>query len=169
MDNKLDDIEILYFAICNQIGLYNSFLEDNKNNLSKEDIEFSEYIIARSIEIRDNMERNLILSIIDQSKELKSLELELSKTNNLGKRNSLIKSKVFKLKKLKHTMSTIDRIVNGNIITIRYSLDEQVFQRKFVNISKRDVILLLKLTNSNHKIKILEIKEEFTKESLIKL
>lgn len=113
--------------------------------------------------------RNLILSIIDRSKELKSLELELSKTNNLGKRNSLIKSKVFKLKKLKHTMSTIDRIVNGNIITIRYSLDEQVFQRKFVNISKRDVILLLKLTNSNHKIKILEIKEEFTKESLIKL
>lgn len=113
--------------------------------------------------------RNLILSIIDQSKELKSLELELSKTNNLGKRNSLIKSKVFKLKKLKHTMSTIDRVVNGNIITIRYSLDEQVFQRKFVNISKRDVILLLKLTNSNHKIKILEIKEEFTKESLIKL
>lgn len=113
--------------------------------------------------------RNLILSIIDQSKGLKSLELELSKTNNLGKRNSLIKSKVFKLKKLKHTMSTIDRIVNGNIITIRYSLDEQVFQRKFVNISKRDVILLLKLTNSNHKIKILEIKEEFTKESLIKL
>ena len=66
-------------------------------------------------------------------------------------------------------MSTIDKIVNGNIITIRYSLDEQVFQRKFVNISKRDVILLLKLTNSNHKIKILEIKEEFTKESLIKL
>ena len=113
--------------------------------------------------------RNLILSIIDQSKELKSLELELSKTNNLGKRNSLIKSKVFKLKKLKHTMSTIDRIVNGNIITIRYSLDEQVFQRKFVNISKRDVILLLKLTNSNHKIKILEIKEEFIKESLLKL
>ena len=113
--------------------------------------------------------RNLILSIIDQSKELKSLELELSKTNNLGKRNSLIKSKVFKLKKLKHTMTTIDRIVNGNIITIRYSLDEQVFQRKFVNISKRDVILLLKLTNSNYKIKILEIKEEFTKESLIKL
>lgn len=113
--------------------------------------------------------RNLILSIIDQSKELKSLELELSKTNNIGKRNSLIKSKVFKLKKLKHTMSTIDRIVNGNIITIRYSLDEQVFQRKFVNISKRDVILLLKLTNSNYKIKILEIKEEFTKESLIKL
>lgn len=113
--------------------------------------------------------RNLILSIIDQSKELKSLELELSKTNNLGKRNSLIKSKVFKLKKLKHTISTIDKIVNGNIITIRYSLDEQVFQRKFVNISKRDVILLLKLTNSNHKIKILEIKEEFTKESLIKL
>ena len=113
--------------------------------------------------------RNLILSIIDQSKELKSLELELSKTNNLGKRNSLIKSKVFKLKKLKHTMSTIDKIANGNIITIRYSLDEQVFQRKFVNISKRDVILLLKLTNSNHKIKILEIKEEFTKESLIKL
>lgn len=113
--------------------------------------------------------RNLILSIIDHSKELNSLELELSKTNNLGKRNSLIKSKVFKLKKLKHTMSTIDKIVNGNIITIRYSLDEQVFQRKFVNISKRDVILLLKLTNSNHKIKILEIKEEFTKESLIKL
>ena len=113
--------------------------------------------------------RYLILSIIDQSKELNSLELELSKTNNLGKRNSLIKSKVFKLKKLKHTMSTIDKIVNGNIITIRYSLDEQVFQRKFVNISKRDVILLLKLTNSNHKIKILEIKEEFTKESLIKL
>lgn len=113
--------------------------------------------------------RNLILSIIDQSKELNSLELELSKTNNLGKRNSLIKSKVFKLKKLKHTMSTIDKIVNGNIITIRYSLDEQVFQRKFVNISKRDVILLLKLTNSNHKIKILEINEEFTKESLIKL
>ena len=113
--------------------------------------------------------RNLILSIIDQSKELKSLELELSKTNNLGKRNSLIKSKVFKLKKLKHTMSTIDRVVNGNIITIRYSLDEQVFQRKFVNISKRDVILLLKLTNSNYKIKILENKEEFTKESLIKL
>ena len=113
--------------------------------------------------------RNLILSIIDQSKELKYLELELSKTNNLGKRNSLIKSKVFKLKKLKHTMSTIDKIVNGNIITIRYSLDEQVFQRKFVNISKRDVILMLKLTNSNHKIKILEIKEEFTKERLIKL
>lgn len=60
MDNKLDDIEILYFAICNQIGLYNSFLEDNKNNLSKEDIEFSEYIIARSMEIRENMENGLL-------------------------------------------------------------------------------------------------------------
>lgn len=113
--------------------------------------------------------RNLILSIIDQSKELESLELELSKTNNLGKRNSLIKSKVFKLKKLKHTMNTIDRVINGNIITIRYSIDEQVFQRKFVNISKRDVILLLRLTNSNHRIKILEIQEEFTEGSLIKL
>lgn len=113
--------------------------------------------------------RNLILSIIDQSKELESLELELSKTNNLGKRNSLIKSKVFKLKKLKHTMNTIDGVINGNIITIRYSIDEQVFQRKFVNISKRDVILLLRLTNSNHRIKILEIQEEFTEESLIKL
>lgn len=113
--------------------------------------------------------RNLILSIIDQSKELESLELELSKTNNLGKRNSLIKSKVFKLKKLKHTMNTIDKVINGNIITIRYSIDEQVFQRKFVNISKRDVILLLRLTNSNHRIKILEIQEEFTEESLIKL
>lgn len=113
--------------------------------------------------------RNLILSIIYQSKELESLELELSKTNNLGKRNSLIKSKVFKLKKLKHTMNTIDRVINGNIITIRYSIDEQVFQRKFVNISKRDVILLLRLTNSNHRIKILEIQEEFTEESLIKL
>ncbi len=113
--------------------------------------------------------RNLILSIIDQSKELESLELELSKTSNLGKRNSLIKSKVFKLKKLKHTMNTIDKVVNGNIITIRYSIDEQVFQRKFVNISKRDVILLLRLTNSNHRVKILEIQEEFTEESLIKL
>lgn len=113
--------------------------------------------------------RNLILSIIDQSKELESLELELSKTNNLGKRNSLIKSKVFKLKKLKHTMNTIDKVINGNIITIRYSIDEQVFQRKFVNISKRDIILLLRLTNSNHRIKILEIQEEFTEESLIKL
>lgn len=113
--------------------------------------------------------RNLILSIIDQSKELESLELELSKTNNLGKRNSLIKSKVFKLKKLKHTMNTIDKVINGNIITIQYSIDEQVFQRKFVNISKRDVILLLRLTNSNHRVKILEIQEEFTEESLIKL
>ena len=103
--------------------------------------------------------RNLILSIIDQSKELESLELELSKTNNLGKRNSLIKSKVFKLKKLKHTMNTIDKVINGNIITIQYSIDEQVFQRKFVNISKRDVILLLRLTNSNHRVKILEIQE----------
>ena len=61
MDNKLDDREILYFAICNQIGLYNSFLEDNKNNLSKEDIEFSEYIIARSMEIRDNMEKDFLI------------------------------------------------------------------------------------------------------------
>lgn len=113
--------------------------------------------------------RNLILSIIDQYKELESLELELHKTNNLGKKNSLIKSKVFKLKKLKHTLNTISKIVNGNILTIKYSIDEQVFQRKFVNISKRDVILLLRLTNPNHKIKILEIQEEFTKESLIKL
>lgn len=61
MDNKLDDREILYFAICNQIGLYNSFLEDNKNNLSKEDIEFSEYIIARSMEIRDNMKKDFLI------------------------------------------------------------------------------------------------------------
>lgn len=61
MDNKLDDREILYFAICNQIGLYNSFLEDNKNNLLKEDIEFSEYIIARSMEIRDNMEKDFLI------------------------------------------------------------------------------------------------------------
>lgn len=61
MDNKLDDREILYFAICNQIGLYNSFLEDNKNNLSKEDIEFSEYIIARSMEIRGNMEKDFLI------------------------------------------------------------------------------------------------------------
>ena len=114
--------------------------------------------------------RNLILSIIDQYKELESLELELhKKTNNPGKKNSLIKSKVFKLKKLKHTLNTISKIVNGNILTIKYSIDEQVFQRKFVNISKRDVILLLRLINPNHKIKILEIQEEFTEESLIKL
>ena len=54
--------------------------------------------------------RNLILSIIDQSKELNSLELELSKTNNnLGKRNSLIKSKVFKLHTAAHELQPAGR------------------------------------------------------------
>lgn len=62
MGKKLDDIEILYLAICNQIGLYNSFLEDNRNNLSQEDIEFSEYIISRSMEIRDSIEMDLLKS-----------------------------------------------------------------------------------------------------------
>lgn len=112
---------------------------------------------------------NLILSIIDQYKVLESLEFELSNTKNPGKRSSLVKSKVFKLKKLKHTLNTINKVINGNIITITYSIDGQIFQRKFVNISKRDIVLLLKLTYSNQKIKILEIQEEFTEESLIKL
>lgn len=112
---------------------------------------------------------NLILSIIDQYKVLESLEFELSNTKNPGKRSSLVKSKVFKLKKLKHTLNTINKVINGNIITITYSIDGQIFQRKFVNISKRDIVLLLKLIYSNQKIKILEIQEEFTEESLIKL
>ena len=112
--------------------------------------------------------KDLLLRLKDQIKNLELLDNELSKTTNNGKRNTLLKLRIAELSKQKHTVKRIYDSINGNIITVTYSINGDTYQRKFINISKQEVIILLTL-NPNDNIKILEIQEEFTKNSLVKL
>ena len=112
--------------------------------------------------------KDLLLRLKDQIKNLELLDNELLKTTNNGKRNTLLKLRIAELSKQKHTVKRIYDSINGNIITVTYSINGDTYQRKFINISKQEVIILLTL-NPNDNIKILEIQEEFTKNSLVKL
>lgn len=112
--------------------------------------------------------KDLLLRLKDQIKNLELLDNELLKTTNNGKRNTLLKLRIAELSKQKHTVKRIYDSINGNIVTVTYSINGDTYQRKFINISKQEVIILLTL-NPNDNIKILEIQEEFTKNSLVKL
>lgn len=112
--------------------------------------------------------KDLLLRLKDQIKNLELLDNELSKTTNNGKRNTLLKLRIAELSKQKHTVKRIYDSINGNIVTVTYTINGDIYKRKFINISKQEVIILLTL-NPNDNIKILEIQEEFTKNSLVKL
>lgn len=50
--------EILYLAICNQILIYNDFLEDE--TISEEERGMANYIIEKSMEVRDILEKEIM-------------------------------------------------------------------------------------------------------------
>ena len=94
-------------------------------------------------------------------------------TLSYGLRNSLLKSLQIKKSHLKSLMKRITNLTEGNIITITFQLEpsKERYRRIYTNISKEDAKLHLKMLASleDSKIIILEIKEVFTKDSLIKL
>lgn len=52
-----EDIAVIYIALCNQLVLYNSFLEEKE--LSKEDLDITNYILSRTEGLLDKYEKQL--------------------------------------------------------------------------------------------------------------
>lgn len=50
--------DIIYLAICNQILSYDELLRDD--TLSEEDRDMANYIIEKSIEVRDKLEKEIM-------------------------------------------------------------------------------------------------------------
>ena len=50
--------DIIYLAICNQILSYDELLRDD--TLSEEDKDMANYIIEKSIEVRDKLEKEIM-------------------------------------------------------------------------------------------------------------
>lgn len=53
-----DSREIIYIALCNQITLYTSFLEEDNKSTPKER-ELAQYLIMRSEELLDEMSEEI--------------------------------------------------------------------------------------------------------------
>lgn len=58
MDVTDDSREIIYIALCNQITLYTSFLEEDNKSTPKER-ELAQYLIMRSEELLDEMSEEI--------------------------------------------------------------------------------------------------------------
>lgn len=88
-------------------------------------------------------------------------------------RNSLLKSVQLKKGQLRSLMKRISHLTEGNIITITFQVEpsKERYRKIYTNLSKEDAKLHLRMMSSlqDLEITILEIKEVFTKDSLIKL
>ena len=122
----------------------------------------------------DSKIKPTLIRIREVYNDLLSIQHKLQyNTLSYGLRNSLLKSLQVKKGHLKSLMKRITNLTEGNIITITFQLEpsKERYRRIYTNISKEDAKLHLKMLASleDSEIIILEIKEVFTKDSLIKL
>lgn len=122
----------------------------------------------------DSKIKPTLIRIRDINNDLISIQHKLNTTNiSYGMRNSLLKSVQLKKGQLKSLMKRISHLTEGNIITITFQVEpsKERYRKIYTNLSKEDAKLHLRMMSSlqDLEITILEIKEVFTKDSLIKL
>ena len=122
----------------------------------------------------DSKIKPTLIRIRDINNDLISIQNKLNTSNlSYGMRNSLLKSVQLKKGQLKSLMKRISHLTEGNIITITFQLEpsKERYRKIYTNLSKEDAKLHLMMMGSlqDLEITILEIKEVFTKDSLIKL
>lgn len=107
------------------------------------------------------------------NEDLINIHHKLEGNISYGVRNSLLKSAQLKKSQLKSLLKRVSNLTEGNIITIIFQVEpnKDRYRKIYTNLSKEDAKLHLNLMSSFQgiDIKILEIKEVFTKDSLIKL
>ena len=122
----------------------------------------------------DSKIKPTLIRIRDINNDLISIQNKLNTSNlSYGMRNSLLKSVQLKRGQLKSLMKRISHLTEGNIITITFQVEpsKERYRKVYTNLSKEDAKLHLTMISSlqDLEINILEIKEVFTKDSLIKL
>ena len=122
----------------------------------------------------DSKIKPTLIRIRDINNDLISIQNKLNTSNlSYGMRNSLLKSVQLKKGQLNSLMKRISHLTEGNIITITFQVEpsKERYRKVYTNLSKEDAKLHLKMISSlqDLEITILEIKEVFTKDSLIKL
>lgn len=122
----------------------------------------------------DSKIKPTLIRIRDINNDLISIQNKLNTSNlSYGMRNSLLKSVQLKRGQLESLMKRISHLTEGNIITITFQVEpsKERYRKVYTNLSKEDAKLHLRMMSSlqDLEITILEIKEVFTKDSLIKL
>ena len=122
----------------------------------------------------DSKIKPTLIRVRDINNDLISIQHKLNTPNiSYGMRNSLLKSVQLKKSQLKSLMKRISNLTEGNIITITFQVEpsKERYRKIYTNLSKEDAKLHLRMMSSlqDLEITILEIKEVFTKDSLIKL
>lgn len=122
----------------------------------------------------DSKIKPTLIRIRDINNDLISVQNKLNTSNlSYGMRNSLLKSVQLKKGQLRSLMKRISHLTEGNIITITFQVEpsKERYRKIYTNLSKEDAKLHLRMMSSlqDLEITILEIKEVFTKDSLIKL
>lgn len=98
---------------------------------------------------------------------LNSINYQLSQQLTQGKRQSLLKDKVYKESRVKSSIQKIDNLFNGNIVTITFQDKDsgEIFKSVYTNVSQEEVkeyvTFLARL--KGREISILEIKDVNTK------
>lgn len=98
---------------------------------------------------------------------LNSINYQLSQQLTPGKRQSLLKDKVYKESRVKSSIQKIDNLFNGNIVTITFQDKDsgEIFKSVYTNVSREEVkeyvTFLARL--KGREISILEIKDVNTK------
>lgn len=111
--------------------------------------------------------RDLIDRIKNDISLLNQIHSQLSKPLSPGKRQSLLKDKMYKEGRIKSSLYRIDNLFNGNIVTIKFKDKEtdEVFQSVYTNVTSDEateyISFLAKL--KGRKIAIIEIKDVNTK------
>lgn len=123
--------------------------------------------------MEQNRIKQITLSIWDCLKRLEILANQFNRSTSKGKRNSLNKEAQFVRAKITHSFKRIAKLVDGNIISVTF-LEENSgikWKRLYTNVSIEDVKSHLKLISylKEENIKIIEIQETKTKDSLEKL
>lgn len=106
--------------------------------------------------------KNLIERVKDLYVLLKHIDISLANPNiSPGKKQSLIKDRDFKYKKIKSTLDDIKSLVNGHITTVRFEnpITGEIYESTFLNLSDEDIALYLqfKAKISGKSIKILSM------------
>lgn len=115
--------------------------------------------------------RRTLKDLIDRLKNdihlLKSIHYQLSQQLTPGKRQSLLKDKVYKEGRIKSSIQKIDNLFNGNIVTITFQDKDsgEIFKSVYTNVSQEEVkeyVTFLAILKGRE-ISILEIKDVNTK------
>lgn len=115
--------------------------------------------------------RRTLKDLIDRLKNdiylLKSIHYQLSQQLTPGKKQSLLKDKVYKESRIKSSIQKIDNLFNGNIVTVTFQDKDsgEIFKSVYTNVSQEEVkeyvTFLARL--KGREISIIEIKDVNTK------